>query len=91
MSAVRQVEPEDRVAVVQDGKVGCHIGLGPGVRLDVHMVGTEELLGPLDRKRFGHVHELAAPVVAFPWVTFGILIGQGRSHRLQHGLAHEIL
>jgi len=91
VAAVRQIEPENRVSVLQDGEVGRHIGLGPGVRLHVHVVGPEELLGPLDGQRLGHIHELAAPVVALARVSFGILVGQGRSHRLEHSLTNKIL
>ena len=45
-------------------QVDGHVGLGAGVRLDVGVLGAEELLGALDGQRLDHVDELAAAVVA---------------------------
>ena len=40
------------------------VGLAPGVRLHVGVLGAEELLGAVDGELLDHVDELAAAVVA---------------------------
>ena len=46
VAAVGQVHGQDGVAGLQAGEVDRHVGLGPGVRLDVGLLGAEELAGP---------------------------------------------
>ena len=46
------------------------------MRLHIGIIGTEQLLGALDRQLFGLVDIFAAAVVAFCGVTFGIFVGQ---------------
>ena len=59
--------------------------------LDVGVLGAEELLRPVARKVLGDVDELAAAVVAFSRVAFGVLVRQRTPHRLEDGHADEIL
>ena len=83
--------PEDRVARFEQRHVGGVVGLGAGVRLDVGVVGAEQLLGALDRQFLGDVDLLAAAVVAAAGVALGVLVGQHRADRVEHGLRHEVL
>ena len=83
--------PEDGVARLQQREVDGHVGLRAGVRLHVGVLGAEELLGAVDGQRLGDVDELAAAVVALAGVALGVLVGQHRAGRLQHGLADEVL
>ena len=61
------------------------------MRLDVCVLGTEELFCPLACEVFRNVDKLAAPVVPLPRVPFRIFVRQGAPHRLQDCHADEIL
>src|SRR5205823_4857209 len=76
VAAVGQAHGKHRVAGLQAGEVGGHIGLGAGVRLHVGVGGAEELLDALDGQGLGDVHVLAAAVVALAGVALGVLVGQ---------------
>ena len=56
--------PDDRVAGLEQRHVDGVVGLGAGVRLDVGVLGAEQLLGAVDRQLLGDVDLLAAAVVA---------------------------
>ena len=91
MAAVRQVHAEDRVARLQQREVHRHVGLRPGVRLHVRVLGAEQLLRARDRQRFGDVDELAAAVVALARISFRVLVREDGSLRLHHRLGDEVL
>ncbi len=55
------------------------------------MVGAEEFLRPGDADLLGFVHLGAAAVVAPTRIPLGVLVGQGRPERGQHGGAGEVL
>ena len=59
--------------------------------LHVGVVGAEQLAQPLDRQPLGHVHELAAAVVAAPGVALGVLVGQLGALRFHHPRAGVVL
>ena len=58
--------------------------------LDVHVIGTEQRLRPRDGRSFDDVHEFAAAVIAFSWITFGVLVREHRAGRLEHRAADKI-
>ena len=89
--AVGQVEAQHDIARVEDRKIHGRIGLGPGVRLDVGVVGPEEFLGPIAGEVFGHVDEFAPAIVAAAGVAFGVFIGQHAAHALHDGGAGVVL
>ncbi len=91
MPPVRQIEPHDRIPRLQDREVDRHVGLGPGVGLDIDMRCAEERLGPLDGQDLYPIDELAAAVVPPARVPLGVLIGHDGARRLHHRLAHEVL
>src|ERR687896_2354065 len=91
MAAVREVETQDRVAVLKEREVDRGVGLGARVRLDVRVLGTEQRLGPVDRQLLGHVHELTAAVVAPARVALGVLVGQHRALDLEDRGRREVL
>ena len=74
-----------------DGGVGGHVGRGAGVRLDVGVLGAEELLGALAGEVLDHVGEFASAVVALAGIAFGILVGEDRAGGFEHGLADKVL
>ena len=49
------------------------------------------LLGAVDRQLLGHVDVLAAAVVALARIALGVLVGQHRALRLQHGARDDVL
>ena len=59
--------------------------------LDVGVRGAEEGLGPVDGDALGDVDDLAAAVVAGAGVALGVLVGEGRAERGQHGGRGEVL
>src|SRR5437773_2513363 len=60
MPAVRELEREDRVARLQSRHVDGHVRLRARMRLHVRVLGTEELLSPVDRKLLDLVDHLSA-------------------------------
>ena len=81
MPAMRQVEPQNRVARLQQRHVGCGIRLRAGVRLHIRVLRAEKLLRPVARQVLHHIRVLAAAVVALARIAFGILVGEDRSRR----------
>ena len=91
VAAVRQLEAQDRVARLQQRVVDGRVGLRAGVRLDVRVLGAEQLLRAVDRELLGDVDVLAAAVVAPARVALGVLVRQHAALALQHRLRHEVL
>ena len=91
MAAGGQIEAHEGVAGLHQRHEGRGVGLRAGVRLHVGEAAAEQLLDPLDRQRLGHVDVLAAAVVALARQTFGVLVGQHRALRLEHGAADDVL
>ena len=91
VAAAREVHAEQSVTGLQDAEVDRHVGGRPGVRLDVGVLGAEELLGALDRQPLDHVDELAAAVVAAAGVALGVLVGEHAARRFEHRAADEVL
>jgi hypothetical protein len=90
VSAVGQAHAEDRVPRLEERHVHGDVGLRAGVRLDVGVLRPEQLARPLDRQALHSVGVLAAAVIAPPRIPLGVLVGQDRRHRLEHGARGEI-
>ena len=91
VAAVGQLEPHHRVAGIEQRVVDGGVGLGAGVRLDVGVLGAEQLLGAVDRQLLGDVDVLAAAVVALARIALGVLVGQHRALALEHRDRDEVL
>ena len=61
VAAGRQVHAHHAVARLAHGHVHGGVGLRARVRLHVHVLGAEELLGALDGERLDLVDDLAVP------------------------------
>ena len=61
------------------------------MRLQVGVLGAEQLRGPRDADLLGPVHHLAAAVVAPAGIALGVLVGQRGAERGQHGRAGQVL
>ena len=88
---MRQIQSQNGLAWLKDGRVGLHVGLRSRVRLDIRVFGAKQLLGPVARQILDNVGELAAAVIALPGIPLGILVGEHRTGGLENRLAHEIL
>ena len=91
MSAVSQVQAQNRVARLQDGSVGCHVGLRAGMRLNVSVLRSEKFPGALTREFLHHIGELAASVITLSGIALCIFIRENRTHRLQHSFTNKVL
>ena len=89
--AGREVEAHEGVARLQQREEHRLVGLGAGMRLHVGEAAAEQLLRALDGQGLGHVHELAAAVVAAAGIALGVLVGQHRALRFQHGAGDDVL
>jgi hypothetical protein len=76
VTAVREIHCEDRVARLEARHVHRLIHWRAAQRLHVGVLGAEQRLGTLDRELLDAVGELLAAVVAAPWVTFRVLVGE---------------
>jgi hypothetical protein len=86
-----QTHAHDRVA--RFGKSHQHrlIGLRPGIGLNVGGFGAKQFLQAVDGQLLGDVDVLAATVIALARITFGVLVGQLRTLRGHHRVAHIVL
>ncbi len=91
MAAVGQAEGEDGVAGAQQGRVGGQHGRRARVRLDVGVLGAEQPLGAVNGDPLGDVDDLAAAVVPGAGIALGVLVGERRAERGQHGRRGEVL
>ncbi|MOA06780.1 hypothetical protein D3C78_1264410 [compost metagenome] len=57
------------------------------MRLNVGVVGAEQLLGAVDGQLLDHVDVLATTVVTLARVAFGVLVGQDRTLGFHDGWA----
>ena len=91
VAAVVEPEREDLVAGLENCGVHRHVRLRAGVRLDVCVLGAEQLLRTIDRKLLDLVDDLAAAVVALAGVALGVLVRRHRPHGLEHRRPREVL
>ncbi len=91
MAAVVEVHAHEGVAAVEAGEEDGHVGLCAAVGLHVGPLGAEELLGALDGDGLALVHHLAAAVVAFAGIAFGIFVGHDGTHGFHHLVADKVL
>ena len=97
LKAVREVAPvveperEHGVTRLDQRGVDRHVRLSAGVRLDVRVLGAEQLLRAVDRELLDLVHHLAAAVVATTRIALGVLVGENRAGCLEHGRPGEVL
>ena len=61
------------------------------MRLDVRVLGAEELLGAVDRELLGDVDPLAAAVVALAGQPLGVLVREHGAGRLEDRARDEVL
>ncbi len=62
--AVRQVHAQNHVARLDHRRIRRLVGLRSRVRLHIHVLGAEKLLGPVARQRLHRIGEFASSVIA---------------------------
>ncbi len=82
--AVRQAEPHDRLAGLQQAVVDRHVGRRARVGLDVGVIHVEEGLGPLLHQLFQPVDVALPFVVALSRVALRVLVGEDGAHSLHY-------
>ena len=90
VAAGREIEAHEGVARLQQRQKHRLVHLAAGVRLHVREIAAEQLLGPLDRQRFGDIDVLAAAIVAGARITLRVLVRHDRALRFQHGPADDV-
>ncbi len=90
VSAMGQVKPENGIAGGEQGHECGSVGLGPGVGLDVCVIGTEEEFGAVAGEILDDIGVLATAVVAFTGVAFCVLIGENGTDRFKNGATDEV-
>ena len=91
MSSMGKVHPHDGVSRLQHREIDRHIRLASGVRLDIDMLGAEQLFRALDGEAFNDVRELAPPVVTASWIALRILVRKHRPRSFENGPGGEVL
>ena len=85
-----QIHSQNRIAGFEHRQIDRHVGLRTGMGLDIHMIGLEQLFGPVARQIFGDIDKLAPAVIALAGIAFGIFHRHHTPQRFQHPRAHQI-
>ena len=76
VAAFGQAHAHDGVTGLEEGQEHRFVGRGAAVRLHIGGFGAKELFHPVNGQLLGHVHMLAATVVALAGIAFGVLVGE---------------
>ena len=90
MAAVREIHGENFVARFNRREIDSHVRLRAAVRLNVRVLGPENLFRPIDRQLFNSVDIFTTAVPTFSGITFGVLVCEHAALRLHHGGTGEI-
>src|ERR1041385_9444634 len=90
MAAMRKIHAENRVSGLQYSQVHRHIGLAPGVRLHVDMIGSKKLLCAINRQVFYDIHELSASVIPAAGISFRLTVCEDGPGCIQNGTVGEV-
>src|SRR5690606_4858489 len=91
VAAVGQAHAQYGVARLDQRLEHGGVGLRAGVRLDVGVIGAEQLLGAVDGQLLDDVDVLAAAVITLARVAFGVLVGQHAALGFHHRRAGVVL
>ena len=89
--ALVEAHGEDRVARLDERQVGGQVRVRAGVRLDVGVLGPEQLRRPSPGEVLDLVGDDVPAVVAPPWVALRVLVRQHRRRGGEHGRRGEVL
>jgi hypothetical protein len=87
---MRQVHAKITVTGFEYRQIDSHVGLRPGMRLNIDVFRAEKFFRARDRQRLDFVDKFTAAVISFARIAFGVLVGHHAALGLQHGLAHNV-
>ena len=79
VTAMRKIKAENRIARLQNRRIGRSVGLRAGVRLHVDVIAAEKLPRAIAGQVLHHIGILAAAVITASRITLGIFIGEDRA------------
>ena len=79
VAAVVEPHGQDGGAGLEQRLVGGQVGVRPGVRLHVGVLGAEQRLGPVAGEVLDLVDDAVPAVVAAARVALGVLVGEDRA------------
>ena len=82
---------QDGVAGLEQCLVHRQVGVGAGMGLDVGVLGPEQGFDPVPGQVLHLVDDLVPAVVAPARISLGVLVGEHRPRRRQHGRRREVL
>ena len=91
VAAVVEAHGEHGRPRFEQGLVGRQVGVGPGVRLHVGVLGTEQRGGAGAGELLHLVDDPVAPVVPPAGISLGVLVRQHRARGGEHGRRREVL
>ncbi len=91
VTAVRQAHAQHGIAGLKQRQIDRCVGLTSGMRLNVGIVGTEQLSGAFDGQLLDLVDVLATAVVTLAGIALCVLVGQAAALRLHHAFAGVVL
>ncbi len=80
VAAGGQGHSENSIAGLAPSEVDGFVGIGTGMRLDISVVGLEQLFCTVDSDLLDLVDVLVAAVVAFAGVALTVFISEDRAH-----------
>src|SRR6266436_866105 len=90
MAAGCEIEAHEGIAGLQQRQEHRLVHLAARIGLNIRKVGAEQLLGALDRQRFGDIDPFTAAIVAVARIAFGVFVGHHRALRFQNGPADDV-
>jgi hypothetical protein len=91
MSAMREIHPEDGIAMIERRHQHGHVRLCTRVRLNIRVFGAKDLFRPIDRGLFDDIGEFASAIIPLARISLGVLVREDGPHRLKHGFGYEVL
>ena len=91
MTAVAEVHAENCITGVEQRKVYGQVCLCAGMRLNICMLCTEELLNAFTSEVLNLINAFASAVVALSGITFCILVCKVAAHSCHNSLTHKVL
>ncbi len=80
VAAFCKVHAHNGIAGLKQGKIDRHVCLCTGMRLNIGMFRTKQFTGTGAGNFFHYIDILAAAVIAFARISFGIFVGQHAAH-----------
>ena len=90
VSAVREIHPQDLIAVLNRGQINRHVCLRATVRLHVRMLRREQLFHAINRSLLDDVGPFTSTVITFARIAFGILVCEHGARSFEHSFTDKI-